>query len=640
LTVAILLVVLPASTHAATAVYQPSNCFNTSGSDGCGTEARHSFSSAAVASPDGKQVYSLSSAADGAIVQYDRDVTTAALTRHAGEGGCVTSPSVDGPCTKVAGVIGAFAMVFSADGTRAYVTAYNAAGLVVLKRDTATGELTALGGTGSCFNAAGAQGCTTQSGLYQSAGVAIAPDGKNVYVTSLATGDTNDSNASISIFDMLSGGGLAPHAGNFCFNSGGVNGCAMLSVGAIGGHSPVATATRVYAPMSTAPGGIVVFARDGSGGLAQAAPGCLAAAAQLGCTDGDDALASTFSLALSSDGGHLYAGALNAVVGFTRSDSALTEAGCISASGEGGCAKGDGLSEVYGMALSADGTDLAVGSAGSDGVAFLARNPASGALSQLDSKRGCVTRDGSGGACRVGPALGGNSIPSAAGSNAFYFGGSRTGLVEGFRRDQPPECADTSAATAFGTPVELTLTCSDPDGDALAYSIAGPPASGTLGAVAVDRVTYTPSVGFSGDDHFSFSVSAFGQIAAPATARVTVAAAPPPVTLAGAKVRARWKVTRKWTRVASLVASALPAGTTVRVKCHAKGKSRVAKHSCAFGTKQKLASRAGARVDLTPYFKKRHLVAGTRIDVRLTKPGATPRTVRFTTRRGKKPLRS
>src|SRR4051812_43222064 len=214
-----LALVLGGQARAATPVFQPSNCFNTAGSDGCGPDPLQKFSSPAVTSPDGHQVYSLSSEDPGSIVQYDQNGSTAALTRHAGSAGCIVSSGSDEHCSRADGLEGPLGMSFSHDGTRAYVAVYQVAGVVVLKRDPTTGELTALGGTGSCFTGTATDGCTTQPGLYQSAGITATGDGKNVYVTSLASGNDADPMASIAAFDVQSGGALTPHVGSFCFNS-------------------------------------------------------------------------------------------------------------------------------------------------------------------------------------------------------------------------------------------------------------------------------------------------------------------------------------------------------------------------------------------------------------------------------------
>src|SRR3712207_3639060 len=91
-------------------VYQPTNCVNATGSDGCVREPLQDFSTTAVASPDGKQVYSLSSAGDGAIVQYDRNAASGALTPHEGPKGCITRLGSGGRCSAAGGLIGPIGM--------------------------------------------------------------------------------------------------------------------------------------------------------------------------------------------------------------------------------------------------------------------------------------------------------------------------------------------------------------------------------------------------------------------------------------------------------------------------------------------------------------------------------------------------
>lgn len=77
----------------------------------------------------------------------------------------------------------------------------------------------------------------------------------------------------------------------------------------------------------------------------------------------------------------------------------------------------------------------------------------------------------------------------------------------------------------------ITFTGSDPEGDSLTYSIATPPAHGTLSAVTGTDVTYTPTAGYSGSDSFTFVANDGSSDSAPATVSITVNAAPPaPVT--------------------------------------------------------------------------------------------------------------
>ena len=75
----------------------------------------------------------------------------------------------------------------------------------------------------------------------------------------------------------------------------------------------------------------------------------------------------------------------------------------------------------------------------------------------------------------------------------------------------PDANADT-ANTLEEAPVTITLTGSDPEGDALTFTTVTPPVSGSLGAITpIDAtsasVEYTPNVDFSGADGFTFKVN-------------------------------------------------------------------------------------------------------------------------------------
>ena len=65
--------------------------------------------------------------------------------------------------------------------------------------------------------------------------------------------------------------------------------------------------------------------------------------------------------------------------------------------------------------------------------------------------------------------------------------------------------------TTADTPVVITLTGNDPDGDTLAFSVLTPPTDGSLGTITPQtattaNVTYTPNMGHPGSDNFTFQV--------------------------------------------------------------------------------------------------------------------------------------
>ena len=69
----------------------------------------------------------------------------------------------------------------------------------------------------------------------------------------------------------------------------------------------------------------------------------------------------------------------------------------------------------------------------------------------------------------------------------------------------------------------ITLKATDPEGDTLTYTIATPPAHGTLSAGTGGVRTFTPAAGYSGADSFTFRVSDGSTTSGLATVNLTVA---------------------------------------------------------------------------------------------------------------------
>jgi PKD repeat protein len=81
--------------------------------------------------------------------------------------------------------------------------------------------------------------------------------------------------------------------------------------------------------------------------------------------------------------------------------------------------------------------------------------------------------------------------------------------VEVTVRDVPgaPACGDALFAGPRNKPVAGALACTDRDGDALTYALAGAPEHGTAVVAPEGRFTYTPADGFRGSDAFTFTAS-------------------------------------------------------------------------------------------------------------------------------------
>lgn len=93
----------------------------------------------------------------------------------------------------------------------------------------------------------------------------------------------------------------------------------------------------------------------------------------------------------------------------------------------------------------------------------------------------------------------------------------------------PAEVADVQIETTAGTPVEITLTADDAEGDDVSFKVSEP----TTGALTTDDDTlatlvYTPAEGFTGEDSFLYLANDGSTDGIPATVTITVKDAPEP----------------------------------------------------------------------------------------------------------------
>jgi DNA-binding beta-propeller fold protein YncE len=289
--------------------------------------------------------------------------------------------------------MGSRAIAVSPDGKNVYVASSGSDAIAIFRRNPATGGLAQPSGEGACVGAKGEANCAPAIGLDGPNSVAVSPDGRNVYATSRASD-------SISVFQRNRKTGaltqLPASAG--CIAGAAIPVCAI-------GRALVGPDVVVVSPKgenvyvgSFFGNAVAVFDRDPvSGALTQPgdSSGCIAEAIS-GCALGF-ALGAPEGMAISGDGASLYvAGALsNAVVTLARDQAtgSLTQAsdgsGCVANSALGGCTTGVQLEGANAVAFN-QGGDVYVTSLFSNSVTAFTRSRTTGGLVQKQGTAGCL----------------------------------------------------------------------------------------------------------------------------------------------------------------------------------------------------------------------------------------------------------
>jgi hypothetical protein len=169
------------------------------------------------------------------------------------------------------------------------------------------------------------------------------------------------------------------------------------------------------------------------------------------------------------------------------------------------------------VGIAPDGKDVYLGSG--DGLATFSIDPVSGAL---DNEIQCFKAAADANCAAAAGVSHATGIAVTGDNRAVYVAAQMTGgsgAFSVFRRELAPVCKPVAAKAVSGLPAKVAISCSDPNGDALAlaYSL---PAHGSLSRAAGATVFYRSAPGYLGPD--SFTVRANDGILESLPAKITL----------------------------------------------------------------------------------------------------------------------
>ncbi|MFZ2051016.1 MAG: IPT/TIG domain-containing protein [Solirubrobacteraceae bacterium] len=153
---------------------------------GCPDETKQALTEpiGVVVSPDNENVYVAAGASskEGEIASFKREAD-GALTQMRGPEGCI-SAEITHECTTGIAVDGSEDLVVSPDGSNVYATSFADSAVVEFEREPSSGALTQLSGGNACITNETISECTTVKSIGGPRGLSISPDGEDLYVGS------------------------------------------------------------------------------------------------------------------------------------------------------------------------------------------------------------------------------------------------------------------------------------------------------------------------------------------------------------------------------------------------------------------------------------------------------------------------
>ncbi|HWM62675.1 MAG TPA: YncE family protein [Solirubrobacterales bacterium] len=153
---------------------------------GCATGVALKSVEGLAISGDGASVYAATALSNAAVVLV-RNPTTGALSQPTDGSGCIVEAPLTG-CTTGVQLSGANAVAVSPNDGNVYVTSLFSNSVTSFGRSDSTGALTQKSGTAGCLIYLRSAGCSFGRALEAPEGLALSPDGRNVYVAAFETG--------------------------------------------------------------------------------------------------------------------------------------------------------------------------------------------------------------------------------------------------------------------------------------------------------------------------------------------------------------------------------------------------------------------------------------------------------------------
>ncbi len=156
-------------------------------------------------SGDGGSVYA-ATALSNAVVELVRNPSTGALAQATDGSGCIVETALTG-CTLGVQLSGANAVAVSPDDGSVYVTSLFSNSVTSFVRAVSSGVLSQKQGTAGCLVNLRAVGCSFGRALVAPEGLAVSPDGRNVYAAAFRSG-------AIAVLDRGKAGSVAQKPGS------------------------------------------------------------------------------------------------------------------------------------------------------------------------------------------------------------------------------------------------------------------------------------------------------------------------------------------------------------------------------------------------------------------------------------------